>query len=566
MLTRRQSLPPLASLPPPSPTLSSETASPFISAETQRLLNPANDEETSKKQDKPITPGGSFSPEVTEFLQSFKRTHHRTGSNGSAQSIKLHRRQGSNGSARSFRNGAIERRGDSTTGTPLKGSQSNSTCSIQRNLSHRSSVEHTPVHRQSGSSIPYSKLDMSESDNEEHETGTHSSTFDPLTSVSTTESPFPALLTRKQISQSQESHVLPSEVVPSTGNDLHGLHQELCSNESGVDTPGTDGHEADSEANDGDCESTGEDEDENPLDGQSESYDESPQSPFESDEVTSSSTPDLIADTNSVSNLIPTSSDPPAYTTHFQFQHLMPSSAEIRSKTDPFQVLPTHTQLLSSSDTTASSREKREGGSSPNAENSSLTSVGTVTDGKIHGQVAMLISQFESNSHSEGSGLPTSSAPPDLSSPQPAIPIHIRRESHDVDTCGSYSPAKVEESLEAVGRSVLSHCKYPSSRLMLTSDPFAGIRSGVSWPLGGLGNSVTTIVRHFFENVGNKEQPKFRNQRSTSSTELEDSGIQVPVLCVHQSICLSDIYVFICPCIFLTLCLYLLSVALLPTH
>ena len=460
MLTRRQSLPPLASLPPPppSPTLSSEAASPFISAETQRLLNPARDEETSEKQDKAITPGGSFSPQVAEFLQSFKRTHHRTGSNGSVQSIKNHRRQGSNGSTRSFRNGTIERRGDSHTDTPLKGSHSNSTCSIQRNPSHRSSAEHTPTHRLSGSGIPYSKLDMSESDNGEHETGTHSSTFDPLTSASMTESPFPALLTRKQMSQSQEGDVMPSDV-PGTSSGPRRLHRELYSNESGVDTPGSDGHEADSEANDGDCESTGEDEDENPLDGLNESCDESPRSPFESDEVTSSSTPDLIPDTNSTSNLIPDansttmliprSSDQPASPTHFQFQHLMSSSAILRTKTDPFQVLPTHA-LLNSSDTASSSQKRRERGSSPNAENSSSStmSVGTVTDGKTHGQVAMLISQFESSSHSEGSSLHASAAAPDLSGPQPEIPIHIRRESHDVDPCGSYSPVQVEESLE----------------------------------------------------------------------------------------------------------------------
>ena len=72
---------------------------------------------------------------------------------------------------------------------------------------------------------------------------------------------------------------------------------------------------------------------------------------------------------------------------------------------------------------------------------------------------------------------------------------------------------------------------------MLTVDrvPLAGTQGG-GWQLGSLGNSVTTIVRHYFENVGNKELLKLRNQRSTSSTELEDSGIQVPALLVGQSV------------------------------
>ena len=65
---------------------------------------------------------------------------------------------------------------------------------------------------------------------------------------------------------------------------------------------------------------------------------------------------------------------------------------------------------------------------------STLTSsAGAVTanEEKTHGQVAMLISQFESP--------PISTDLPGPPSPQPEIPVHIRRESHDVEMLRSSS-------------------------------------------------------------------------------------------------------------------------------
>lgn len=411
LLTRKKSLPPFTSLshphPPPS-RLSSEPVFPFINAETQQLLKPAEDDENSENQDKPLTPGGSFSPGVTELLQSFKLTHRRAGSNGSSQSFKSHRRQGSNGSARSFRNGMTERRGDSLTGTPLKAvSRSSSTCSAQRNPNHKSSTEHTPVHGLSTSSIPYSRVDMSDSDNEEHSTGTHSSTLDLQT---TTE--------RIPILNSQGS-----EFVATTCDQSQRSSRGMYSNESSADTPGSDGHETGSESNDGDCESAGEDED--PLGRLSESNEESPQSPLDIPRP-----PDGPISFSSSSTM-----------TQFQFQYLMPSSAKIRTNTDPFQVSPTHNNVTPPmiSDGTMPQIERRmtptgELLSAGTSGSSTLTSsVGAVTtkEEKTHGQVAMLISQFESP--------PISTDLPSPPSPQPVIPVHIRRESHDVETFRSSS-------------------------------------------------------------------------------------------------------------------------------
>ena len=407
MLARKKSLPPLTSLshPHPPPRLSSEPVFPFINAETQQLLKPAEDGENSDKQDKALTPGGSFSPGVTELLQSFKLTHRRTGSSGSGQSFKSHRRQGSNGSARSFRNGMTEMKGDSQTGTPLKVvSRSSSTCSAQRNLSHKSSTEHTPVHGLSTSSIPYSKVDMSDSDNEEHSTGTHSSTLD--------------LQTTTPASNSQGG-----DFVATTCSQSQRSNRDMYSNESSADTPGSDGHETGSESNDGDCESAGEDED--PIGRLSESNEESPQSPFGIPRP-----PDCPISFTSSSAM-----------TQFQFQYLMPSSAKIRTSTDPFQVSPTHNNdapprvsvatMPQAERRTTPTRELLSAGTSGSSTLTSSSVAATATEGKTHGQVAMLISQFESP--------PISTDPPGLPTQQPEIPVHIQRESRDVEMFRSYS-------------------------------------------------------------------------------------------------------------------------------
>ena len=410
MLARKKSLPPLTSLSPPHPPpsrLSSEPVFPFTNAETQQLLNPAEDDEHSDKQDKALTPGGSFSPGVTELLQSFKLTHRRTGSNGSGQSFKSHRRQGSNGSARSFRN---EMRGDSQMGTPLKAvSRSNSACSAQRNPSHKSSTEHTPVHDLSTSSIPYSKVDMSDSDNEEHSTGTHSSTLD--------------LQTTTPASNSQGG-----DFVATTCSQSQRRNRDMYSNESSADTPGSDGHETGSESNDGDCESAGEDED--PIGRLSESNEESPQSPFGIPRP-----PDCPISFTSSSAM-----------TQFQFQYLMPSSAKIRTNTDPFQVFPTHNNDAPTRVSVATmpqaermatpTRELLSAGTSGSSTLTSSSVAAIVTEGKTHGQVAMLITQFESP--------PISTDPPGLPSQQPEIPVHIQRESRDVEMFRSSSLAVME--------------------------------------------------------------------------------------------------------------------------
>ena len=295
-------------------------------------------------------------------------------------------------------------------GTPLKAvSRSNSACSAQRNLSHKSSTEHTPVHGLSTSSIPYSKVDMSDSDNEEHSTGTHSSTLD--------------LQTTTPASNSQGG-----DFVTTTCSRSQRRNRDMYSNESSADTPGSDGHETGSESNDGDCESACEDED--PIGRLSESNEESPQSPFGIPKP-----PDCPIPFTSSSAM-----------TQFQFQYLMPSSAKIRTNTDPFQVSPTHNNdaptrisvatLPQAERRTTPTRELLSAGTSGSSTLTTSSVAATATEGKTHGQVAMLISQFESP--------PISTDPPGLPSQQPEIPVHIQRESRDVEMFRSHSLAAME--------------------------------------------------------------------------------------------------------------------------
>ena len=170
-LTRRQSLPPLTNLltsqlsqhsgmdhTPSSPALLDESVIGGVEGEgvVSRDSTPR-----PKHPETPITPNGSFSPEVSELIESLKhpsRHHRRNGSNGS-QRIMTHRRQGSNGSVTSGRGLSLE-------ATPLR-----SPNPISASSSKRASVELSTSRRGSGSGVPYSRMDtfssMSDSENAE---------------------------------------------------------------------------------------------------------------------------------------------------------------------------------------------------------------------------------------------------------------------------------------------------------------------------------------------------------------------------------------------------------------
>lgn len=448
--------------------------------ETQNLLHCENEMSyTEEKHEPAITPGGSFSPGVNELIQSFKpqtRTHHRTASGGSIQSFKshthrrtgsggsakslfkLHRRQGSNGSGKGMNYTKLDQahKGDSLQSTPVKSrSRSNSVGSAHRG---RSSVDHTPTHRSSNSSIPYAKFDLSDSESSDQNTDHESEdslTFGPHTSTSTAGS------------HSAQSAPKALKRGASNGSVKFPEKQE-GSNDSSGDAAGSDGHEADSESNNGDCESG---DDSNKLSSL-------PASPFtsETDDMTSCSTPDFLAKVDFPSPDVALSSEQLLHKDMVAEPKPSTPEADISNVTvnDPTlrPVFPSTNAATLDDDCVQEAVSQ-----------GSLTSTG-FSQRRPHGQVAMLISQFECSSHNSASQ--ASLLPARLE-----IPFHIRRDIDDVS--GTYSPAKVEEMLGSLDDSMK------------------------------LGSTI--LVRHFFENVGSK--PALRMQTSSTGSELEDSGFQV---------------------------------------
>ena len=67
--------------------------------------------------------------------------------------------------------------------------------------------------------------------------------------------------------------------------------------------------------------------------------------------------------------------------------------------------------------------------------------------------------------------------------------------------------------------------------LSLSLSPAIGGPAGSK--ANSLGGSLTAIVRHYFENI--TRSPNLFMQRSSSSTELEDSGFQVQHIAVDKS-------------------------------
>lgn len=237
----------------------------------------------------PITAEGDLSPAVAQFLDSVKKhpahIHHNVRRSNSNSSLRTHRRQGSNGSTHSFRNPSSP-----LSGSPIKGpSQCNSTSSLSK--SRRAPREHTPSRRGSGSSIQYTKLDSSssEEDDKEHETGTQSS--DHNTATTSEGQSFISRL-KSQANETQSS---------STGQQrghFSSSHRDLYSNESSCDAQCSDGgHDADGESDGNSLDLLSEHE---PNESNLESLHN-----VESSDVTST-TPDIL-DSDSTLSLIPNS-------------------------------------------------------------------------------------------------------------------------------------------------------------------------------------------------------------------------------------------------------------------
>ena len=366
-----------------------------------------------------LTPGGSLALGVAELLESFMhqghRTHRRTSSNGSSSSFRLHRRQGSNGSA--------------CNGSPVKRmSTSHSASSFQKSHSHRSSLNTTPVRRGSSSGvISYSNLDVTDSDNDynECESETQTSTVDPVTSTSANESTV--------------SHPTHNESTRSRngGNQPQLNSLEFYSTESSVDARGSDG------GHDGDMDWSGSEDE--VLQGQSsglepnDSNEDLLVSPHpDSDIVSSSSSPELLASTSTTDLITP----PP------QLPHKTAQQRSNDRAWSPEVVTFQPGKRRSSLEGvfSAASRRKFSRENSPLAISAASSS-----------PVARLISQYDSNppSSSCSTATLTEDHQPAPVATAPEIPFHIRR---SVKAYGNYSP-KLDGVLGTqTSRLLLSYC------------------------------------------------------------------------------------------------------------
>ena len=401
MLTRRQSLPPLASLKlNPLHSTSRDSESPVVAnTENQILINGETEIPIPGEIHEPaLTPGGSFSPGVNELLESFKhptRALKRSESSGSGQFFRQHRRQGSNGSSKYCTLENI-RKSDSHTSTPVRGtpvrgrSRSNSICSQKAALESTSATTHPD--------ILYSKLDESdsqagtESDNNSvsGEEATSTSSAYPESSLQS------AIIARglnSARSKSSKASLNPNQTTE---------EEEVVITDSAADTvgtgTGTDGHEADSESNAADCDTAGEEG--NTSDRFS-----------ESSEAVRSSSPvetDLTSDSN-VDGL---------------------AGPEV------VEWLPENFILGRPTGLNLSVERAYE-------DESAVPAIST-----SRRNIVKLISQFE-NSTINGDDNQSEATRSGTTTPKLEIPFHIRRDS-ELETCqyaGNYSPVSVEESL-----------------------------------------------------------------------------------------------------------------------
>ena len=464
----------------------------------------------------PITPGGSLSPAVDELIKSLQkapfRTHHRTGSGGSIASPRTQRRSSANSAGGSGSTHERKIRKMSNPCTPSHGAVSLYASAIDTAAAWsqrtHTSLEILPGHRDN--KIPYSKLDSSDSDSdpetfmEQDNTNLSVSTLEPA-APSTYHNAAGSPLTTdtgESVSALPGWNVrYPASLLSvSVNKPQRDRYAALSNNESSsCEVTGTDGHDADSESNYDETESTAEEH--YPADSPSPSFSLSPTLTSPSPHPPSSTTfsdqysnvsplsscaspiPELLSSydtptTNTPTTNTPTTNTPTTNTPTTNTPRELSPAAEL------------HTSSVDEQTVTISDERER-----PSSPSNSITS----SSSSSHGQVAKLISQFEVGSDASetasAAGLSRNEADfPD--SPRLEIPLHIRREQQQHHhLSGSYSPARVEQALSLLHDSQL-------------------------------GNS-TSIVRHFFENIGSKGLPEVRMHRTYSHTELEDSGFQV---------------------------------------
>lgn len=372
LLARRQSLPPLLTLQvahdlernPSTSTLLDETGP------QDRLSRDSTPR--PKHPDTPITPNGSFSPEVSELIESvrYPLKHRRNGSNGSAR--MMHRRQGSNGSAASFK-------GHSHEATPIRGTNPSTATSSKRNSAELlTQLNLSSSRRESGSGIPYSKMDVSDSN-------------------------FCAEQPNESTTNNGAQVPFPSQDGAAPPHHPKGHVKDVCSNESSMDTHES-GNEADAEST-SDCYEkfgglSGTEPNETTAESNFESSAASP-SQAESDELTSD-----IMESSMAANLIPMTRSkaplpPLAYLghdlSHDKFSGKTTLGLGTNSLTTPTSATPTSPMPILATPTV-----------------------------EYHGnhQVATLVSQFEQNLLTEDSEAASETSLTGLVS----IPVHIRRQ------------------------------------------------------------------------------------------------------------------------------------------
>ena len=265
--------------------------------------DPQNQDSSSKLNQEPTSQPSQTAPyshEVATFIESVRYPSHLTSRSGSNSSLRTHRRQNSNGSINSFRIAS------SPCASPVKGqSRCNSASSLQvsRSVSanHRTSLEPTPTRKGSGSAIPYTKLDTSDSETDGTENGNET-----------------------QPSSTQYQYYVPVATSEPIEGNSQTTTRDLYSNESSADTRASDGgHDADSELSHGEDNLHDRSSEAEPNESNVESSLTSPYA-AESDDLTSISTPDILG-SNSTSNLISMSSS----------GHLRPLSPEVIVQSTP---------------------------------------------------------------------------------------------------------------------------------------------------------------------------------------------------------------------------------------
>lgn len=276
-LARRQSLPPLSNFAPFTThhDLDHNNPSTATLLDEAAALDVGSRDSTPRPQYTPtsIAPNDSFPPEVSELIESVRHPyrHRRNDSNGSA---RMHKRQGSNGSAASGRGLSLE-------ATPLRSYSTFDPSSTELSVSRRGS----------NSTVPYSKMDTTDS-------GSNSEQPENLPADGV-EVPFQKLVPRVKPGDGAPSYLSVGHV---TGD--HLVARDIYSNESSVDTHGSDG-----EGNEADAESTSDGGENRLIQFSSTEPNETTESAAspESDELTSCSTPDTVESVSDVtSNLIPT--------------------------------------------------------------------------------------------------------------------------------------------------------------------------------------------------------------------------------------------------------------------